>query len=113
MASPLVALPISAVAFPALSGGKGFESLPPLPIISNAFGFLKCVNLSLVRLGLNEIPFEFGWDLVVWKLILQQSEPKGALEPSEVQTEVFVVDDSSRSEGDSDSMLAEIGLAYF
>ena len=32
------------------------------------------------------------------KPILEQSEPKGALGPSEVQTVVFVVDDSSPSE---------------
>jgi len=63
-----------------------------------------------VGLGLNEISSQFGWDLVVWKPILQQSEPKGALGPSEVQTEIFVVDDSSSSEGDSDSVLAEIGF---
>ena len=57
MASPHAALPVSIVVFPAFSGGKGFESLPSLPIISNTFGFLKCVNLSLVGLGLNEVSF--------------------------------------------------------
>ena len=75
-----------AAAIQASLGGMGFESLLPLLIISKTFCFLKCVNLSSVGLGLNEILFKFGWDLVVWKPILEQSEPKGALEPSEVQT---------------------------
>ena len=40
--------------------------------------------------------------------ILEQSRPKGVQGLSEVQTEVIdVVDDSSLSEGDSDSVLAE------
>jgi len=42
-------------------------------------------------LGLNEIPFEFGWDLVVWQPILEQSEPKGVLGPSEAHVEVVDV----------------------
>jgi len=59
-------------------------------------------------LGLNEILFKFGWDLVVWKPILEQSEPKGALGPSEVHIEVVdIVDDSSPSKGDSDSVMPE------
>ena len=101
------ALPLSTAAIPTSLGGMGFESLPPLPIILKTFGFLKCVNLSSVGLGLNEVPSVFGWDLVMWKPILEQSEPKGALGPSEVQTEVFVIDDSSPSEGDSNSVMVE------
>ena len=90
--------------------GMGFKSLPPLSIISKIFGFLKCVNLRSVGLGLNEIPFEFGWDLVVWKPVLVQSEPKGALKPSKVHIEIVdVVDDSSPSKADSDSVMAETG----
>ena len=104
------ALPMSAPVIPAFLGGMRFESFPSLPIISKTFGILKCVNLSSVGLGLNEVPFEFGWDLVLWEPILEQSGPKGVLGPSEVQTEVFdVVGDSSLSEGDSDSMLAKTG----
>jgi len=45
----------------------------------------------------------------VWKPILQQSEPKGALGPSEVPTEVFAANDLSPSEGDSNLVLAETG----
>jgi len=63
-----------------------------------------------VGLGLNEVPFEFGWDLVLWEPILEQSGPKGVLGPSEVQTEVFnVIDNSSLSEGDFDFVLAKTG----
>ena len=61
-------------------------------------------------MGLNEVPSKFGWDLVVRKLILEQSKPKGLLEPGESHTEVFdVVDDSSPSEGDSDSVRTKTG----
>jgi len=51
----------------------------------------------------------FGWDLVVWEPILEQYESKGVLGSSEVHIEIVdVVDDSSRSEGDSNSIMAEI-----
>jgi len=46
----------------------------------------------------------------VWKPILEQSEPKGVLGPSEAHIEV--VDDSSPSEGDCDSVMAEIGYEH-
>jgi len=79
-----------------------------LPIITKPFEFLKSLNLSLVGLGLNEVPPKFGWDLVLFEPILEQSGPKAVQGPSEVQTEVTnVVDDSSLSEGDFDSVLAE------
>jgi len=102
---------VSVAAIQAILEGMGFESLPPFSIISKTFGFLKCVNLSSVGLGLNEIPFEFGWDLAAWKPILEQSEPEGALGPSEVHVEVVdLVDDLSASDGDSDSVMAETGF---
>jgi len=40
---------------------------PPLPIICNPFKFLKSLDLTSVGLGLDEIPFDFGWNLVIWK----------------------------------------------
>jgi len=59
-------------------------------------------------LGLDEVLLEFGCDLVLFEPILEQSGPKGVQGPSTVQTKVIdVVDDSSLSEGDSDSTLAE------
>jgi len=94
----------------AILEGEGLEISPPLPIICKPFGFLKSVNLSSVGSRLNEIPFKFGWNLVVWKPILEQSEPKGLLGPSEAHVEVVdVLDDSSPYEGDSDSVIVEIG----
>jgi len=63
-----------------------------------------------VGLRLNAIPFEFGWDLVVWKPTLEQFEPKGVLEPSEAHFEVVdVFDNSSPSKRDSDSVMVERG----
>jgi len=81
-----------------------------LPIICNPFGFLKSINLSSVRLGLGAIPFEFGWNLVVWKPFGEQFEPKAVLRPNEAHIEVMdVLDESSPSEGDSYSVRVEIG----
>jgi len=92
----------------AILEGEGLEISPPLPIIYKPFGFLKSIGLSSVGLGLNAIPFEFGWDLVVWKSIVEQFEPKGVLGPSETHVEVAdVLDDLSPSEGDSDSVMVE------
>jgi len=94
----------------AILEGKGLVISPPLAIICKPFGFLKSINLSLVGLGLDEIPFEFGWNLVVWKPVVVQSEPKGVLRPSQAHVEVVnVLNDSSPSEGDSDSVMAETG----
>jgi len=105
---------MSVAVIQAFNGGMGFESLPPLPIILETFGFLKCVNLSLVGLGLNEILFDFGWDLVVWKPILKQSKPKGALGSSEVHIEVVdVVDDLSPSQETLIQLRQKQGLSLF
>ena len=90
--------------------GKGLEISPLLPIICKPFGFLNSINLSSVGLGLNEIPFEFGQDLAVWKSILEQSESKGVLGPSEAYVKVVdVLDDQSPSEGESNSVMVETG----
>jgi len=90
--------------------GKGLAILPPLPIICKSFGFLKSINLSSVGLGLDAIPFEFGWNLVVWKPFGVQSAPKAVLGPNEAHIEVVdVLDESSASEGDFDSVRVEIG----
>ena len=47
--------------------------MPPLPFLSKTVGFLKCVHLSSVGLGLTDIPPEFGWDLVLFEPITEQS----------------------------------------
>jgi len=81
-----------------------------LPIICNPFGFLKSLNLSSVGLGLDAIPFKFGWNLVVWNPVGVQSEPKDVLGPNETHIEVVdVLDESPPSEGDSDSVRVETG----
>ena len=50
----------------AQSPGMGFGCMPPLPIILGPFKFLKKLNLTSVGLGLESVPFSFGWDLVAW-----------------------------------------------
>ena len=92
------ALPVSAAIIPASLGGMGFASLPPLPLLSKTFGFLKYVNLSLVGLGLTDIPPEFGWDLVLFEPITEQSgveaqtEIDGDMSGSEEGSEVLYKD---------------------
>ena len=54
--------------------GTGFETLPPLAIVSNLFKFLKYLGLESVGLSLNCVPFHEGWDLVVWKPCLSMSK---------------------------------------
>jgi len=74
------------------------------------FGFLKSLNLNSVGLRLDAIPFEFGWNLVVWKPFRVQFEPKAVLGPNETRIEVVdVLDESSPSAGDSDSVRVETG----
>ena len=110
-ASP-TSLVFSSVSFKLLTAfleGKGLVISPPLPIICNPSGYLKSINLSSVGLGLDAIPFEFGWNLIVWKPFGKQSEPKAVLGPNEADIEVVdVLDESSPSEGDSDSVRVEI-----
>ena len=66
--------------------------------------------MSSVGLGLDAIPFEFGWNLVVWKPFGVQSEPKAVLGPNEAHIDVVdVLDESSPSEGDSNSVRVETG----
>ena len=39
---------------------------PPRPIIHKTFGYLTQLNLKSVGLGLNNIPYPFGWELMVY-----------------------------------------------
>ena len=41
-------------------------SSPPRPIIHKTFGYLTQLNLKSVGLGLNDIPYPFGWELMVY-----------------------------------------------
>jgi len=57
----------------ALQSGTGFEILPPLAISSSVFQFLKGLNLNSVGLGLESVPFQFGWNLVEWNPNLEKN----------------------------------------
>jgi len=90
----------------------GFAISPPLPITCNPFRFLKSLNLNSIGLGLKAIPFDFGWNLVIWKPFGVQFEPTAILGPNEAGIEIVdVLDDSSPPEedGDSDSVRTETG----
>ena len=64
----------------------GFNSLPPLPIISIIFGFLKSVDLRTVGLELGDVLSEFRWALVLFELSGEQIVPKGVLGLDAVQS---------------------------
>jgi len=80
-------LPLSMAASTASPRGMGFNSLPPLPIVLTIFWFLKSLDLRTVGLELGNVPPEFGWDLVLFEPIMEQTVPRGVSEPSEAQTE--------------------------
>ena len=68
--------------------------------------------MTSVGLGLDEITFDFGWNLVIWKPFGVQFGSKVVLEPHEAGFEVVdVLNDSSAYEddGDSNTIRAEIG----
>jgi len=65
--STLSALPLPAAAISVPMAGKGFNFLPPLPIISMPFKFLKSVDLKTIGKSLGDVPSGFGWKLVEWK----------------------------------------------
>jgi len=90
----------------------GLAISPRLPIICNPFRFLKSLDSTSIGLGLDEIPFEFGWNLVIRKPFGVQFGSKAVLEPNEAGFEVVdVLNDSSAYEddGDSDTIRAETG----
>jgi len=92
--------------------GMGLAISPSLPSICTPFKFLKSLDLTSGGLGLNEIPFEFGWELVHWKPFGVQFGSKAVLRPSEAGFVVVdVLDESSPSEddGDSNTVRAETG----
>jgi len=90
----------------------GLAISPSLPIICNPFKFLKSLDLTSVGLGLEEIPYDFGWELVIWKPFRVQFESKAVLGSNEAGLDVIdVLDESSPSKdnGDFDMARAEIG----
>jgi len=53
-------LPVSAATIPAPTAGIGFNFLPPLPIITRPFKFLKSVDLKIIGKDLGDISLGFG-----------------------------------------------------
>ena len=58
---------------PGFFAGMGFNSLPPLPIFSKPFGFLKSFDLRTVGLNLSDLPVKFGGELVLCKPVVEQA----------------------------------------
>jgi len=56
----LAILPVSTAAIPAPIAGMGFNFLPPLPIITMPFKFLKSVDLKTIGKDLDDISSGFG-----------------------------------------------------
>jgi len=87
--------------------GIGLVILSSLPIVCTPFKFLKSLDLTSVRLGLNKIPFDFGWELVIWKPFRVQLGSKAVLGLNETGFDVVdVLDESPPSEDDGDSDIA-------
>ena len=66
----------------AMASGMGFNTLPPLPLISTIFGFLACLNLRTVGIDLRVVSRWFGWELALFKVDLTQTGCEGVLESS-------------------------------
>ena len=57
--------------------GTGFDSKPPLAIVSGIFKFLKSLGLRSIGLSIACVPFHGGWALVAWKPTLSLTEQIG------------------------------------
>jgi len=78
----------------------GFESLALLVIASIPIQFLKSLDLKSVGLGLDVVSSYFGWELVVWKPLEQQSRAKSEKNSAgvfgEIHDAVEVREDTSK-----------------
>jgi len=92
---PSPSLPFSATAAPTPVKGAGFNLLPPLPIVSTTFGFLKSLDLRIVGVKLGDIPRVFRWDLVFFEVDGDQTMLKGVRESDTAQTGSLGVLESS------------------
>ena len=93
-ASSALSLPATA-SVAALASGMGFNSPPPLPVVSTIFGFLTSLNLRTVGLDLGVVPCVFGWDLVLFEVDGDQTVSEGVLESDTAQTRSVDVLESS------------------
>jgi len=92
--------------------GMGLVISPSLPIVCTPFKFLKSLDLTTMGLGLNKIPFDFGWKLVIWEPFGVKFGSKAVFGLNETGIDVVdVLDESSPSEddGDFDTARAETG----
>lgn len=67
----------------ALASGMGFNTLPPLPIISTIFRFLTCLDLRTVGIDQGVVSRWFGWELAFFKVDLAQTGHEGVCESGE------------------------------
>jgi len=83
--------------------GMGFGCMPSLLIISVPFKFVKKLNLTSVGVGLESVPFSFGWELVERKPKIYGSrnefEEKLGDEFVEIHEEIEVKDDQGEGFG--------------
>jgi len=89
----------------AQNSGKGFESLPPSPIASVRFRFLKSLDLNSLGIGLNAVTSCFGWALVEWKPLDHQFRAETGIKSAEDFVEVcdvVEVKDDTYEEGMTD-----------
>ena len=75
---------VSIKVFTAFLEGMGLVISPSLPIVCTPFKFLKSLDLTMVRLGLDEIPFDFGWKLVIWEPFRLQFGSKAIFRPNDI-----------------------------
>jgi len=97
MASPPTtpSLPLSTTTAPASVKGTRFNLLPPLPIISTTYGFLKSLDLRTVGVELGDVLRVFKWDLVLFEVDEDQTVLEGFLESDTAQIGSVCVLESS------------------
>ena len=69
----------------------GLNCLPPLPVATLPFKFLKGIDLIIMGRGLGDIPLGFGFELVEWKLSVNLIGSERRVRPDESFTEVCEV----------------------
>ena len=69
----------------------GLDCLPPLPIATLPFKFLKSLDLISMGRGLGDVSSSFGWELVEWKSSVNLIRFEKTVRPDEGFTEVCEV----------------------
>jgi len=97
-------LPVLAAANPAPTLDMGFNFLPPFPIATLPFKFIKRIDLITMGRGLGDVPFGFGWELVEWKPSANQTGSERRVRPDEGFTEVCEVVEVEDDVSEEDSV---------